>query len=231
MPTDSFADPVWNALHSTHQQLALVKGLACKYECDVSPFAALAENTVAAMGDLRYLLEPEEVTYVVGAEPPGVEGVRVELGPLCLQMMFPPGAALPDVPLTDDIATLTCADAEAMVGLTDVAFPGFFRARTCWMGSYFGIWQGGKLVAMAGERLCPQPFREISGVCTHPDFRGQGLAAALVVRVMQEQRRLGAVSALHAAAANHRAIELYMRLGFVRLREVQLHKVTRISCS
>jgi ribosomal protein S18 acetylase RimI-like enzyme len=226
LPADSFADPVWNALHSTHRQLAVVKGLAFKYARDVTPFAGLAENTAAAMGDLCYLLEPGEVTYVIGAKPPAVEEVRVELGPLCLQMAFPPEAPPPEV--SSDIATLTCADAEAMVGLTDVAFPGFFRARTCLMGSYFGIWEGDKLVAMAGERLCPQPFREVSGVCTHPDFRGRGYAAGLIGRVIAEQRRLGALSALHVASVNHRAIEIYLRLGFEKLREVQLHKVTRI---
>ena len=142
-------------------------------------------------------------------------------------MIFPAGTSIPTASETLHITPLTCSDAPAMVALTDLAFPGFFRARTCLMGAYYGIWSGEELIAMAGERMCPFPFREISGVCTHPDHRGQGYAALLIANLLDNHRRTGAVSALHVAAANQRAIELYLRLGFVRMREVQLHRLKR----
>jgi GNAT superfamily N-acetyltransferase len=232
LPADAFANPVWNALHSTHRELALTAGLACKYPRDVSPFAALAENTPAALRDLQSLLEPGELTCVIDPAPPQVEGLQVEPGPVCLQMSFPPEAALPQIEpgLGALIAPLTCADAPAMVALTDVAFRGYFRPRTCVMGHYYGVRDPDnpeQLIAMAGERMCPLPFREVSGVCTHPDHRGHGYAAALMTQVLEKQRSLGALSTLWVVNSNQKAIDLYLRLGFYRVREVQLHRVTR----
>jgi hypothetical protein len=51
---------------------------------------------------------------------------------VCLQMILlaeitPPGS-------TAEIVPLFAADAPAMVALTDLAFPGFFRQRTCEIG-------------------------------------------------------------------------------------------------
>jgi GNAT superfamily N-acetyltransferase len=232
LPADAFADPVWNALHTTHRALALTVGLACKYPRDVAPFAALGENTSAAMRDLHSLLQPAETTCVIDPAPPWVDGLLVEPGPVCLQMSFPPDAPLPEIEpgLKPVMVPLSCADGPAMVALTDVAFPGFFRPRTCVMGHYYGVrdpQDPERLVAMAGERMCPFPFREVSGVCTHPEYRGHGYAAALIAQVLAKQRSLEALSTLWVVHSNQKAIDLYLRLGFYRVREVQLHRVTR----
>jgi GNAT superfamily N-acetyltransferase len=232
LPADAFANPAWNALHSTHRELALTAGLACKYPREVAPFAALAENTLEALRNLHSLLEPGETTCVIDPAPPQVEGLQIEPGPVCLQMSFPPNAPLPqiDPSLKQIIAPLTCAAAAAMVALTDVAFRGYFRPRTCVMGNYYGVRDPdnpGRLIAMAGERMCPFPFREVSGVCTHPDHRGHGYAAALIAQVLEKQRSLDALSTLWVVNSNEKAIDLYLRLGFYRVREVQLHRVTR----
>lgn len=226
--SDAFANPAWNALHSTHLHLAVTFGLASKYPPNVAPFSALEQNTTAAVADLLTLMEPDEVTYVVDPQPPAVDGLSVERGPLCLQMNFPAEASLPALRSDLDIEKLTCADALAMVGLTDVAYPGYFRPKTCLMGNYYGIWRGGVLVAMAGERLCPFPFREISGVCTHPEHRGKGYAAALMTQLLHDHRRMGAISALWVIVSNRQAIDLYGRIGFLPVREVRLHRVKRL---
>lgn len=226
--SDAFANPVCNALHTTHSRLAATLGLACKYPADVAPFSALRENTPAAAADLLALLEPDEVTYVVDPAPPTVEGLSVELGPLCLQMNFLPEAPLPTPAIDIAIEKLTCADAPAMVGLTDIAYPGYFRPKTCLMGNYYGVWKNRTLVAMAGERLCPFPFKEISGVCTHPEHRGNGYAAALMTRLLHDHRRMGALSALWVVVSNRQAIDLYGRIGFLPVREVRLHRVKRL---
>ena len=228
---DPFANAIWNALHTTHQHLALTNNLARKYPADIAPFACLAENSPAALTDLHALMLPDETTYLLGDDPPSPTNTLLYRGDTpCLQMAFPQDAALPTINSTLPISLLTCADAPAMVALTDAAFPGFFRLRTCVMGSYFGMWNPAdptQLIAMAGERLILHPTREISGICTHPDHRGQGYAAALTAHVLHHQRTLHARSVLHVVSTNQSAINLYHRLGFQTLREVHLHRLKR----
>jgi ribosomal protein S18 acetylase RimI-like enzyme len=127
---------------------------------------------------------------------------------------------------------LSGADSDAMVALTDVAFPGFFRSHTYEMGTYYGAWldsreRSGKLIAMAGERLTLDGYTEISGVCTLPEHRGKGLAANLIARVARGHVEQNVVSFLHVTATNTNAIELYRRLGFVETRRVTLTKLAR----
>jgi ribosomal protein S18 acetylase RimI-like enzyme len=227
LSTDPFANPVWNALQTSHQPLALTSGRACKYPQDVAPFAAVAENTPEALRDLHSLLLPGETTYLANEQPPDVAGLRSEGSVPCLQMVFPHTLALPEAkPI--EIAPLTCADAAAMVELTSVAFPGFFRSRTCLMGSYYGVWEHGKLIAMGGERLVINPWREISGVCTHPEHRGKGYAPRLMTQLLQDHREAGRTSCLHVVSTNRTAIELYLRMGFSVLREIDLYRISRI---
>jgi len=115
-----------------------------------------------------------------------------------------------------------------MVALTTLAFPGFFRHRTCDMGAYYGVRSGGELIAMGGERLMLDGYSEISGVCTHPSHRGKGLAASLIWHLARNHRRDGLVSWLHVGADNHHAIELYLRLGFRTIRRVTIHRISRM---
>ncbi len=114
-----------------------------------------------------------------------------------------------------------------MVELTNLAFPGFFRIRTCEMGAYYGIRVGGELVAMAGERLGIPHYREISGVCTHPAHTRNGYASKLITHLMQEHAAAGLRSFLHAKTVDQRAIALYTRLGFSIRREVTFHPLSR----
>jgi predicted GNAT family acetyltransferase len=140
-------------------------------------------------------------------------------------MVLPEEVTPPDP--TIEIVSLSDENAAEMVALTDLAFPGFFRKRTCEMGSYYGVRSDGELIAMGGERLMLEGYSEISGVCTHPAHRGKGLAAGLIWRLVQDHRRDGIVSWLHVAASNHHAIELYRRLGFDVARKVTLTRISR----
>jgi predicted GNAT family acetyltransferase len=141
-------------------------------------------------------------------------------------MVLPEGVAPPDPAI--GIVSLSDANAGEMVVLTDLAFPGFFRRRTCEMGSYYGVRSDdGELIAMGGERLMLDGYSEISGVCTHPAHRGKGLAASLIWRLVRNHRRDGIVSWLHVASANRPAIELYSRMGFKVVRKVTLKRISR----
>jgi predicted GNAT family acetyltransferase len=57
-------------------------------------------------------------------------------------------------------------------------------------------------------------FTEVSGVCTHPDWRGRGLAGALMRIVTQAMLDRGETPFLHAYASHDRTIALYRSLGF-----------------
>ena len=226
LPEKLFANPTWHALQSKHQKFAKCAEDACRYPADVGPLAAIRAPGVEAMVQLSSLLKAGESVWIIGKEYSEVAGLVRDETLECLQMVLPHDVRVQD----SDIEIVKLADTNAgeMVALTTLAFPGFFRQRTCEMGSYYGVRSpSGKLIAMGGERLKLEGFTEISAVCTHPDFRGRGLAAGIIWRVVREHRKEGVVSWLHVASANRRAQELYLRMGFEEIRRVSLHRVSR----
>jgi predicted GNAT family acetyltransferase len=70
------------------------------------------------------------------------------------------------------------------------------------------------LVAMAGERVHPPGWTEISAVCTDERWRGLGLASRLVQAVAAGIQERDEVPFLHVLATNVTAIRLYQELGF-----------------
>ncbi len=179
------------------------------------------------MQQLHALLIPGESVWFAADHYSVIpELIRHETLP-CLQMTMPQTIVPPASSIA--IVPLSCANASEMVALTTLAFPGFFRQRTCAMGAYFGVRSlSGELIAMGGERLKLDGFSEISAVCTHHSFRGQGFAARLLWEVVRKHRREGVTSFLHVSAANQNAIKLYLDLGFQVTRTVTLH---RVSCN
>lgn len=225
LPESLFANPVWSALHTKHRHFALTAGDACRYPADVAPFAAVASPSADALLQLHSLLAPGESVWIVGESHPQPAKLAFEQTLLCLQMVLP--AELVPPASTIEILPLSNDHAPEMVALTDLAFPGFFRSRTCEMGSYFGIRSNGQLIAMGGERLTLEGYPEISGICTHPDHRGKGYAESLIWHLARNHRREGLVSWLHVSATNQRAIDLYRRMGFTEVRTVTLNLVSR----
>jgi predicted GNAT family acetyltransferase len=226
LPEKLFANPTWHALNSKHQKFAKCAGDACRYPADVGPLAAIRAPEVEPMLQLRSLLKAGESVWIIGKEYSEVAGLVREETLECLQMVLPDDVVVPDT--ETEIVELTDANAGEMVALTTLAFPGFFRRRTCEMGSYYGVRSSsGELITMGGERLKLDGFTEISAVCIHPAFRGRGLAAAIIWQVVREHRKEGVVSWLHVASTNRRAQELYLRMGFEEIRRVTLHRVVR----
>jgi predicted GNAT family acetyltransferase len=124
------------------------------------------------------------------------------------------GALTPSKAPTIAFETLTPADAPAMLALATLTRPGPFRSRTRELGPFIGIKHDGELVAMAGRRLRVHGFTELSGVCTHPDHRGKGYAAALSRAVVGEIHASGEAAFLHAFADHEATIAFYRSLGF-----------------
>ena len=225
LPEDLFANPVWHALGTRHRHFAISEGQARRYPSDVAPFVAVAEPTIEALEALHSLLMPGEQVWIADAKFPAWPAIQCETSLECLQMVLPEEVRPPEA--GEGITTLSCADAPAMVALTDLAFPGFFRVRTCEMGRYYGVRVDDELVSMSGERMMLDGFPEVSGVCTHPEHRGKGYAAALMWQVIRDHRQDGQISWLHVSAGNTHAIELYLRMGFVEARRQVYHRISR----
>ncbi len=113
-----------------------------------------------------------------------------------------------------EFAPLTGADAAQMVALAELTEPGPFGPATVDFGGYRGWWSDGELVCMAGERMHPGSWTEISAVCTDPRFQGRGLAAAIVRSLVDEIRAAGRRPYLNVAVENFGAARVYERLGF-----------------
>jgi len=114
-----------------------------------------------------------------------------------------------------------------MLDLVAITQPGPFGPRTGELGEYFGVIDAGRLVAMAGERMHAGALREISGVCTHPDFQGRGLARRLIERLIRLEVRRNQTPFLHVMRDNIHARGLYERMGFRHHREVALRVISR----
>ncbi len=230
MHDDLLSNPYWHALKTEQESFALGTDIARRYPRDVIPFAGLVAPTTEAMASLAWLLERDEAIYVTGERLPKIETLAV-VGELPgWQMLFPEGD-LPGERQRNNggqIEALDGDDAAAMLALTEVAFPGFFRLRTFVLGRYYGVYSGGELVAMAGERIALPGWREISAVCTHPHHTGKGHAAALIGHLLHDHKATGLRSLLHVSAANHRALELYRRLGFVTRRRMHFNLLRRV---
>ena len=77
-----------------------------------------------------------------------------------------------------------------------------------------------RLVAMAGRRLRPPGFVEVSAVCTHPDARRRGYASIVTADVARGIDAEGDTPMIHVATTNHSALTVYEQLGFTTRRVV-----------
>jgi predicted GNAT family acetyltransferase len=218
-------NPIWHSLNTGHRALGRVNGRAGRYASDVSPFAALEASTESAFADLSALVAPEEGVGMCTAEavqaPPDWQVMRTR--PLEQMICTSCGhASAASSPLE-----LGETDLPDMLALTAATEPGPFLPGTIRMGRYFGIRsETGRLVAMAGERLKPEGFIEISAVCTDPEFRGRGHAKALLKFLMALIYAEGKIPFLHVKAENE-AVSLYRSLGFEVRRTMQLTVIVR----
>lgn len=189
-----------------------------RYPSAVGPFIAVSVPEVEI--DLSTLVAADESLYFVGLAPSlSSEWQLQELTPI-VQMLCPSRIELAEP--EPEISALGNSDIPAMLELTALVYPEFFRARTLELGAYSGIYQDGRLAAMAGERMHLTGYREISAVCTHPDFTGRGYAAALVRQVTNAILERNEIPFLHVSRNNERAKSLYERLGFIARRELPL---------
>jgi ribosomal protein S18 acetylase RimI-like enzyme len=206
--------PVWNMLAGPMASLAQGDGAARRIVPGYGPFAAARDASPEAQQALAVLLSgSDDEIWVVEREAwPAPHGTRVVRTAELVQMV---AEDAPTVASDETIERLTEADVDAMTELALTTKPGPWGPRTHRYGPYYGIRDGAKLAAMAGERMRPaMGLAEVSGVCTWPEYRGRGYAARLMQRVMAGFADRGDTPFLHSYAANSGAITLYERLGF-----------------
>jgi predicted GNAT family acetyltransferase len=220
MGTHPLDRAVWSALTTRQAPLALTNGGARRFAADYGLFAALDDDTPETLAALAAMVAERGPVGIVELEPPpGIAGTQVMQTGALVQMICD---ALTPGPEPDfAVEPLGDADAAEMLALATLTRPGPFFARTHQLGDFVGVRVDGRLAAMAGERMKPDGFTEVSGVCTHPDHRGRGYAGALSRIVARRIVERGETPFLHAYADNAPAIGLYETLGFrIRARPV-----------
>jgi ribosomal protein S18 acetylase RimI-like enzyme len=208
-------NPIWHALTGPHQSLATGHGLARHYPRRIASYSAVREPSATAFEDLRISL-PEGPARLIRAEdgdaPPGWRTIS---GCPLLQMVVS-AEDRPEPRSTDAaIVPIGMDDIDDIMALITATKPGPFAPQTPTLGLYIGIRapETGALIAMAGERLRPPGYVELSAVAVDPHHRGKGYAGALLATLVDMAFSRGDVPFLHVLPDNP-AIKLYQNLGF-----------------
>jgi predicted GNAT family acetyltransferase len=203
--------PIWTALTTTQQALAEGDGRARRYPTLVAPFADMPKMSAENFAALGALMAPQDIAvlFTPDAVQPPAE-FKVMLAETGEQMTGTPvETSANDI----EIVTLGVDDVPAMIELTSLTKPGPFSTRTHELGTFVGIRVDGQLVAMAGERMKPAQYTEMTAVCVHPSQRGRGYGQILLSVISRQIVSRGEIPFLHVFSSNHSAIALYRRQG------------------
>ncbi len=218
------ANPFYAALTTLQTDFAEHTGNAVRYRPNVLPFSSVARE--GDVVDIELLRRDGDVNFACTIPTLDAEVADSRLFN-CLQMVWQPrDITVPDA--LENESELGPDDADDMVELTQIAFPGYYRHESYQLGRYIGLRVNGQLVAMAGHRTRMPGLREISAVCTRPGFTSKGYAQHLVARLLNQTDEL---PYLHVVSTNARAIPIYEALGFVTTAEVPILYVPQSEAS
>jgi GNAT superfamily N-acetyltransferase len=217
----------WNCLDSPHRHLSTGTDRARRYAPGLSPIVGFPDPHAPDFAALRPFCSPGEQFYCDVWTGPAPDGWRIEVDAQMFRLVWDgrPGPAADPAP---DALPLGPEHADEALALARLTRPGPFGPRTLEMGEFFGCFEDGRLVAMAGERTTAGPYREISGVCTHPDHQGRGYAKRLMQKLILRQLARGEIPFLHVMSANQAAHDFYLRMGFRDYCETVVRVVTPV---
>jgi ribosomal protein S18 acetylase RimI-like enzyme len=225
------ADPLhnvfWHAFDGDQRRFTIGNASARRYAPGLSPILAFRDAQAPDFDAAAALCGPQEKVYVSDWEGALPAGWSMAAEARMLRMVWGDAAPPPDT-VDDALPLQPGRDADAAVALAQLTQPGPFGPRTLELGDYLGVWRGGRLLAMAGERLQAGALREVSGVATHPDAQGRGLARGLMAMLMRRQLARGQRPMLHVMEANTGARRLYERMGFGVHATVPVRVVMRL---
>jgi GNAT superfamily N-acetyltransferase len=208
---------IWHTLTGPHARYAAGSGAVRRYAPGFSPIVGFAEPERPDFEALAACCAPAEALYFGGWSGAIPAAWRLQAESTMFSMLWQ--APAPGTDEAPEAVALGPAHASQALELALLTRPGPFGPRTLELGDYFGFLEGERLVAMAGERMCAGGLREISGVCTHPQFQGRGLARRLMLKLIRRQMSRGESPFLHVMRDNSAARQLYARMGFRDQRE------------
>ena len=218
-------NPFFSALSTLHRDIALGQGGVLRYPADVAPFLGLEHAQAAVADAFTTLVPPGDTALLLGVAPAAVpEGWCVRPLETLMQMACDRVLPVRDGPGIIELGEAHRAD---VLALTALVYPHYFRPRTMSLGRYFGMYVQGRLAAIAGERLGAPGWREISAICTHPDFLGRGHARRLTAFLGNDTLRRGDIPFLHVSPANTRALGLYEAMGYRLQRRIPFWSLAR----
>jgi ribosomal protein S18 acetylase RimI-like enzyme len=216
---------MWNCLSGPHARYSIGTDSTRRYARGFSPIVACADPDRPDFTALETLFDNGESFYIDLWTGPKPAGWTLDREARMLKMVWQGTAAAEDA--APDAVRLLPEHYAVALELAKLTNPGPFGIRTPELGEYFGYFDGGRLIAMAGERLCAGDLQEISGVCTHPDYLGRGYASRLTLKLVYRQLRRARTPFLHVVSHNEGARTLYEKLGFRIYRETVLRVLTR----
>jgi ribosomal protein S18 acetylase RimI-like enzyme len=217
---------IWNSLSGTQAKYAAGTGAARRYAPGFSPIVAFADAENPDFAALAPFCERGEHLYCdrwSGAPP---VGWHIDVDSRMVKMIWQ--AACPTKDEAPDAIALHPEHAAQAMALAELTKPGPFGPRTIELGDYFGYFEGGRLIAMAGERMQAGMLREISGVCTHPEHQGRGYARRLMLKLVRRQMQRGEQTFLHVMSENAGARRLYEKMGFRDYLETVVRVISRV---
>jgi ribosomal protein S18 acetylase RimI-like enzyme len=215
----------WHSLAGHHARYAVGAVDARRYAPGISPIAGFASTEHPNLEALAAYCEPGEHFYCADWTGPMHPGWHLVEESTMFRMVW--DAPMPAADEFPNATRLGQQHAPAALELATLTRPGPFGLGTLQLGEYFGHFVGTRLVAMAGERMYAGRYREISGVCTHPDFQGRGLAGRLMTKLIRRQVMREEIPFLHVMRSNERACQLYERMGFRHYSETRVRVITR----
>lgn len=219
-------NPAWNALISGNKDLANGNEVAKYFPKEVSPFVGIREVSLNNFNILHGIIPFDSFFGFVAPHDIVIsEPWKVIQYLKVLQMVYDETANPATV--QQEFTALNEQHVPQMLALTQLTNPGPFAEKTIDFGHYLGVFDGDRLVAMAGQRMHPTPYAEISAVCTHPDYLGRGYASQLLLSQIHRIRATSEIPFLHVKSENERAIKVYENLGFLARKEMSFYIIRK----